>query len=91
MNELIDKLNWIYSRYHTIKNLDNRIDGLIMQMEEIAEDRTELAEGLEGELDDAIKDLDKALKKGKTRDIKQVHLLISLINKEEERLKMRQN
>ena len=91
MNELIDKLNFIWSRYHTIKNLDNKVDGLIMQMEELVSDRTELAEGLEGELDEAIKDIDKVLKKAHTKDVKQVHLLIDLINKEEERVKMRQN
>ena len=91
MNELIDKLNFIWSRYHTIKNLDNKVDGLIMQMEELVSDRTELAEGLEGELDEAIKDIDKVLKKAHINDVKQVHLLIDLINKEEERVKMRQN
>ena len=92
INEIVDKLNWLYSRYHSIKCMDIKIDGHISQIENLSEDRMILATDLEKEVDTVIKDIESVIPKEKdNRDMRQVFKLLDLISKEDERVKMRQN
>ena len=91
MKDLLEKLREVYRKYHSVANLDRKVDSYSSQLVGFIEKRQELLDGLEDEVLVLIEEIESAVKESdEDRDMKAVKIMLEVILKEQDRIKMRQ-
>lgn len=91
MKDLLEKLREVYRKYHSVANLDRKVDSYSSQLVGFIEKRQELLDGVEDEVLVLIEEIESAVKESdEDRDMKAVKIMLEVILKEQDRIKMRQ-
>jgi hypothetical protein len=91
MKDLLEKLREVYRKYHSVANLDRKVDSYSSQLVGFIEKRQELLDGVEDEVLVLIEEIESAVKESpEDRDKKAVKIMLEVILKEQDRIKMRQ-
>lgn len=91
MKDLLEKLREVYRKYHSVANLDRKVDSYSSQLVGFIEKRQELLDGVEDEVLVLIEEIETAVKESdEDRDMKAVKIMLEGILKEQDRVKMRQ-
>jgi len=91
MKDLLEKLREVYRKYHSVANLDRKVDSYSSQLVGFIEKRQELLDGIEDEVLVLIEEIETAVKESdEDRDMKSVKIMLEVILKEQDRIKMRQ-
>ena len=91
MKDLLEKLREVFRKYHSVANLDRKVDSYSTQLVGFIEKRQELLDGVEDEVLILIEEIESAVKESdEDRDMKSVKIMLEVILKEQDRIKMRQ-